>query len=183
MACIGQLVPVRLLRVNDQSVSSDVYVLVAALGASAITAVVTLEAGRRAARHADRAGQAARRLEAYADLLVAAGEVLGTYRRYEAALSPDTGPQDADKANTHMADLAAVLHRASAIVALTGSQLGRQQGKILYETARGVAASGMVTTGDPNYPYTLNATIPAEALEAAIDNYKDALVRETTALP
>src|SRR5215470_8184831 len=88
----------------------------------------------------DTAELAARRLEAYANLLVAAGEVLGTYRRNLDALSPDFGQKDADKANAHMADLAAALHRASAVVALTGSDLGRRQGKDLYETARGVAA-------------------------------------------
>src|SRR5262249_49325923 len=69
------------LRVNDQSLTPAVSSLRAALGGSAITAVAGLEAGRRAARHTDRAELAARRLEAYANLLVAAGDVLGTYRR------------------------------------------------------------------------------------------------------
>jgi hypothetical protein len=105
-----------------------------------------------------------------------------TYRRARDALSPGFGQQDADKANARMADLAAALHRASAIVALTGSELGRQQGKTLYETARDVAASRIVPTGDPNYPY-MTATVEDKVLEAAIDDYKAALVPETTALP
>jgi hypothetical protein len=169
--------------VNDQLVNSAVYVLLAALGGSAITALAALEAGRRAARHTDRAELAARRLEAYANLLVAAGEVLGTYRRNFDALSPDFGQKDADKANAHMADLAAALHRASAVVALTGSDLGRRQGKGLYETARGVAANRIVSTGDPNYPFVVSTTGQQKELEAAIDDYKAALVPETTALP
>lgn len=168
---------------NDQFVNSAVYVLLAALGGSAITAVASLEAGRRTARHTDSAELAARRLEAYANLLVAAGDVLGTYRRYLDALSPDFGPKDADNANAHMADLAAALHRASAVVALTGSDLGRRQGKDLYGTARGVAANRIVPTGDPNYPFHMGTSVGDKELEAAIDDYKAALVAETTALP
>jgi len=169
--------------VNDQFVNSAVYVLLAALGASVITAVASLEAGRRAARHTDRAERAARRLEAYADLLVSAGEVLGSYRRNRDALSPDLGQEDADKANAHMADLAAALHRASAVVALTGSDLGRRQGKELYQAAIGLAANRIVPTGDPNYPFDMNTREGDKELEAAIDDYKAALVPETTALP
>jgi hypothetical protein len=171
------------LRVNDQFVNSAVYVLLAALGGSAITAVASLEAGRRTARHTDRAELAARRLEAYANLLVAAGEVLGTYRRNLDALSPDFSQKDGDRANAHMADLAAALHRASAVVALTGSDLGRRQGKDLYETARGVAANRIVPTGDPNYPFDVGTGAADKQLEAAIDDYKAALVPETTAPP
>jgi hypothetical protein len=77
--------------VNNQFVNSAIYVLLAALGGSAITGVALMEAGRRAARHTDRAELAARRLEAYANLLVAAGDVLGTYRRNRDALSRDFG--------------------------------------------------------------------------------------------
>ena len=168
---------------NDQFVNSAVYVLLAALGASAITAMASLEAGRRTARHTDRAELAARRLEAYANLLVAAGEVLGTYRRNCDVLSPDFGQKDADKANAHMADLAAALHQASAVVALTGSDLGRRQGKNLYETARGVAANRIVPTGDPNYPFDIGTRAGDKELDAAIDDYKTALVPETTAIP
>jgi len=81
-----------------------------------------------------------------------------------------------------MADLAAVLHRASAVVALTGSDLGRRQGKDLYEAARGLAANRIVPTGDPNYPFDVSSAGYKE-LEAAIDDYKIALVPETTAPP
>jgi hypothetical protein len=170
--------------VNDQFVNSAVYVLLAALGGSAITAVASLEAGRRTARHADRAELAARRLEAYVNLLVAAGDVLETYRRNLDALSPDLSQQDAEKGNAHMADLAAALHRASAVVALTGSDLARRQGNCLYEIASGVAAMRIVPTGDSNYPFVMDDKAAEDKrMEAAIDNYKTALIPETTALP
>ena len=169
---------------NDQFVNSAVYVLLAAIGGSAITAVASLEAGRRTARHTDRAELAARRLEAYVNLLVAAGDVLGTYRRNLGALSPDLSPQDADKANARMADLAAALHRASAVVALTGSDLGRRQGNALYEIAREVAAIRIVPTGDPSYPFVMDTRAAEDKrMEAAIDNYETAMISETTALP
>jgi hypothetical protein len=168
--------------VNDQFVNAAVYVLLAALGGSAITAVATLDVGRREARHTDRAELAARRLEAYANLLVAAGDVLGTCRRSLDALSPDFSQKDADQANAHMADVAAALHRASAVVALTGSDVGRRQGKELYETARGVAANRIVPTGDPNYPFGMSTRAGHKELEAAIDDYTAALIPETTAI-
>ncbi len=122
------------LPVNDRSVSSSAYVLLAALGASAITALGTLGGVLLAARRTARAGRAERRLDAYADLLVAAGEVLGTYQRFcgEVDENEDFGKQAAERANAHLADLAAALHRASAVVALTGSDLGRREGKTLY---------------------------------------------------
>ena len=40
-----------------------------------------------------------------------------------------------------MEELAAVLHEASAVVALTGSEVGRREGKTLYEKAGALAAS------------------------------------------
>ena len=170
------------LRVNDQSVSSAVYVLLAALGGAAISAGATLWAVSMGAERSARAQQSVRRLQAYVDLLVAAGEVLGTYRRDLYSWSSDFGQHDADKANAHMADLAATLHRASAVVALSGSDLGQRQGKALYKTARGVAASRIVHTDDEFRPY-IKTKADDKALEAAIDDYKAALVPETTALP
>lgn len=182
MAYGGQLVPVRLRRVNDLFMGTDVYVFLAGISGSVIAAGGTMGAVVLNARRMAKAGRLERRRQAYADLLVAAGDVLGTYRRDVDALSPDFGRQEADEANAQMANLRAALHRASAIVALTGSELGRQQGKRLYETAKGVAASPIVPTGDPNYPYTITAA-EDKALETAIDEYKAALVPETTALP
>jgi hypothetical protein len=170
------------LQVNDRFVSSAVYVLLAALGGAAITAAATLWGVRMGARRSARTQQAERRLQAYADLLVAAGEVLGTYRRDLYSWSSDFGQQDADRANAHMADLADTLHRASAVVSLTGSELGRRQGKALYETARGVAGSRIVATEDDSRPY-VRTRADDKALEVAIDDYKAALVPETTALP
>jgi hypothetical protein len=112
---------------------------------------------------------------------VAAGEVLGTYRRDLYSVSSDFGQGDADKVNAHMADLGTALHRASAVVALTGSALGRQEGKILYGVARAVAAARIVPTDDPKCPYARTKADDRE-LEAAIEHYKAALVPETTAL-
>jgi hypothetical protein len=111
---------------------------------------------------------------------VAAGEVLGTYRRDLYSVSSDFGQGDADKVNAHMADLGTALHRASAVVALTGSELGRREGKILYGVARGVATARIVPTDDPKYPYARTKAGDRE-LEAAIEQYKAALVPETTA--
>jgi hypothetical protein len=69
---------------DDRRVSSNAYVLLAALGGSAITAVATLLTARRSAR----AELSQRRLKAYADLLVAVGDVLGICRRtWDAARS------------------------------------------------------------------------------------------------
>ena len=175
------MAPVR-SRVDDRFVSSAVYVLLAALGGSAITASATLWGVRQGAQRSAKAQQAERRLQAYANLLVAAGEVLGTYRRLQGEMSPDFDYEAASKANSQMADLAAALHRASAVVALTGSEQGREQGKELYQAARGVAASRRVPTGDPNYPWQMISN-DDKALDAAIDDYKAALVPETTALP
>jgi len=45
-----------------------------------------------------------------------------------------------------------------------------------------VAANRFVPTGDPNYPFAMGTTADKE-LEAAIDDYKAALIPETTALP
>jgi hypothetical protein len=162
--------------------SADVYVLLAGLGGSLITALATLGGVRLTGRRTARAGRLERRVQAYADLLVAAGEVLGTYRRDLYSWSSDFGQQDANKANARMADLGDTLHRASAVVALTGSELGRRQGKALYETARRVAVSRIVATDDAFLPY-IKTKADDKALEAAIDDYKAALVPETTALP
>ena len=88
-----------------------------------------------------------------------------------------------------MADLADALHRASAVVALTGSELGRREGKDLYETAKAVAASRIrlsstLDEDEPDvYPFALVHTLDDKALEIAIEVYKAALVPETTALP
>lgn len=163
-------------------VSSDVLVLLAGLGGSVVTAVATLGGVLLTGRRTAQAAQAERRLQAYADLLVAAGEVLGTYRRFQSDVSPDSDREAAERANTRMADLASALHQASAVVALTGSDLGRRQGKGLYAAAREVAQSRMRPTGDPNYPWHMTKKND-ESLAEAIDTYKDALVRETTALP
>ena len=177
----GQVARVR-SRVNDQSVSSAVYVLLAALGGAAISAAATLWAVSMGAERSARGRQSGQRLQAYVDLLVAAGEVLGTYRRDLYSWSSDFGQQDADKANAHMADLASTLHRVSAVVALSGSELGRRQGKTLYAAAREVAASRIVETDDSFRPY-IKTKADDKALEMAIDDYKAALVPETTALP
>ena len=79
-----------------------------------------------------------------------------------------------------MADLAAALHRASAVVALTGSERGRQQGKALYATARKVAQSCMMATGDPGYPWDMTKK-DDEVLEKAIDTYKTPWSRKLAA--
>ena len=170
------------LRVNDQFVSSDVYIFLAGVVAAAITAAATLWGVRMAAQRSAKAQQAERRLQAYADLLVAAGTVLSTYRQLQDALSPDFAKSAADDANARMASLALTLHQASAVVALTGTELGRKQGRDLYQAAREVAASRMEPTGDPNYPWHMSSKND-KALDAAIEDYKAALVPETTALP
>ena len=75
------------MRVNDRFMSSGVYVFLAGVaGALATLGAVLLTAWRAA--EADRAQ---RRLDAYADLLVAAGTVLSTYRQLRDAVSPDSG--------------------------------------------------------------------------------------------
>ena len=130
--------------------STDVYTVLIALGSSAITAAATLGGVRLSARHTDWAGQSDRRLQAYADLLVAAGQVLQAYRRLLEDLSSFTDQLAADRANAYMADLADALHRASAVVALTGSEVGRREGKALYETAKAVAASRIRLSSTPD---------------------------------
>jgi hypothetical protein len=161
---------------------SDVSVLLAGLGGSLIGAGATLGGVLLTGRRSARAAQAERRLQAYADLLVAAGEVLGTYRRFKGEVSSDSDHEAAERVNARMADLAAALHQASAVVALTGSDLGRQQGKDLYRAAREVAQSRMRPTDDAAWPWDMTKK-DDETLEKAIDAYKDALVPETTALP
>jgi hypothetical protein len=180
---IPELGPVARSTVDDQLVSVDVGTVLISLGGSAIVATGTVGAVILTGRHAGKAERAQQRLDAYAGLLVAAGEVLGTYRRVFEGVSPDFGPLDADKANARLADLSAALHRASAVVALTGSAVGREQGKILYRIARQLASSRLVPTGDSGYPFDMITKGGDEALEAAIEVYKDALVPETTALP
>jgi hypothetical protein len=170
------------LWVNDQSVSSDVYIFLAGVAGAAITGAATLWGVRMAAQRSAKAQQAERRLHAYADLLVAAGTVLSTYRQIQDALSPDFAKPAADEANARMASLALTLHQASAVVALTGTELGRKQGHDLYQAAREVAASRMEPTSDPNYPWHMSGK-DDKALDAAIEDYKAALVPETTALP
>ena len=132
--------------------------------------------------------QAQRRLEAYAEFLVAASEVLETYRELLAAMPARSDQLDPYKANSQMADLAAPLHRAFAVVALTGSDLGRREGKRVYDAARVVAASRIVVVhqDDSHQDHYEDYDIiraDEKALEAAIDAYKAALVPETTALP
>ena len=144
-------------RVNDHFVSSDLYILLAAIAGGVITAAATLWGVQMTAQRSAKAQQAERRLRAYADLLVAAGTVLSTYRQLQDALSPDFAKSAADDANARMASLALTLHQASAIVALTGTELGRKQGHDLYQAAREVAASRMEPTGDPNYPWHMSS--------------------------
>lgn len=163
---------------NDRFVSSDVYVFLAGVAGALATLGAVLLTTRRAAE----ADRAQRRLDAYADLLVAAGTVLSTYRQLRDAVSPDSGKWAAADANARMDDLALTLHRASAVVALTGTELGRKQGHDLYQEARKVAASRMKPAGEPDCPWRMSSK-DDEALEKAIDKYKAAVVMETTALP
>jgi hypothetical protein len=95
-------------------------------------------------------------------------------------VSSDFGQVDADKLNTQMAELGSALHRASAVVALTGSETGRKQGKTLYGAARAVADSRVVPTDDDMCPW-IRTRADDGALDAAIEEYKAALVPETTA--
>ena len=137
---------------NDQLVSTGVVVLIAGLGGSLVGVVGSLggiwltsrydyRRDHSQAARTEMAAQAARRLDAYANLLVAAGNVLGTYQRLPGLLPPAFDDEVAQEANQRMSGLAAELHRASAIVALTGSEVGRQQGRILYHAAKGLAAT------------------------------------------
>jgi hypothetical protein len=60
-------------------------------------------------------------------------------------------------------------------VALTGSGVGRREGKVLYETAKVVAASRirLSEVDDPELsPFGLIYTLGDKELEAAIDAYK-----------
>jgi len=177
--------------------STDVYTLLIALGSSAITATATLGAVSLTSRHMDRAGQSDRRLQAYATLLVAAGEVSQAYRRLEEVVSSfaerrATDDQAVNAANAQMASLGDSLHRASAVVALTGSEVGRREGKALYQKAKAVAASRVRLVpcldndpDDDSDPYVFSVVHPLDdkALDVAIDAYKAAMVPETTALP
>ena len=114
--------------------STDVYTLLIALGSSAITATATLGAVSLTSRHMDRAGQSDRRLQAYATLLVAAGEVSQAYRRLEEVVSSfaerrATDDQAVNAANAQMASLGDSLHRASAVC----SAEARAQASLLWE--------------------------------------------------
>jgi hypothetical protein len=131
------------LWVNDRRVSSNADILLAVLGGGAITAVATPLAVLLTARRTARAELSQRRMRAYADLLVAVGDVLGTYRRTWDAMR-ETGTLDADEANKRMAELASVLHQASAVVALTGSGEGRRLGAVVYAKARKLATTRVV---------------------------------------
>jgi hypothetical protein len=113
------------------------------LGGSIIRALATVGAVFLTAGRAAHAVQAQRRLEAYADLLVTAGDILGTYRQTWDTVR-EVGQLNADEANKRMTDLASPFHRASAVVALTGSAKGRQYGEILYLKARKLAATRVV---------------------------------------
>ena len=167
-------------QVENGAMSTAVYAVIAALGGSIITGFFTLRSGRLTAERSARSEQAQRRLDAYANLLVAAGEVLRAYRRDFYSVSSDFGQVDADKLNTQMAELGSALHRASAVVALTGSETGSKQGKTLYGAARAVADSRVVPTDDDMCPW-IRTRADDGALDAAIEEYKAALVPETTA--
>lgn len=138
----------------------------------------------QSARRAVRVAQAQRRLEAYAGLLVAAGDVLGTCRQTQATMDK-FAQLDADEANRRMADLASALHRGSAVVALTGSAPGRRYGEILYTEARKVAASRLVPLPGLQVRGQFQLVIggSAEELEATIEDYEAALIPEITSLP
>jgi hypothetical protein len=170
-------------------VSSDVVVLIAGLGGSLLGVAGSLGGvwlrGRydyrrdeNQAIRTETAAQGERRLDAYANLLVAAGNVLGTYQRLPGLLPPTFDERAAQEANQRMSSLAAELHRASAIVALTGS-LGREEGKRLYLAARGLAATRVKWEGK----WSLSTSGNDLGLDRAIEAYKAALVPETTGLP
>jgi hypothetical protein len=165
-----------LVGVHNGGMNAATYTLLAAAIASAASWIGFWLTGRQQGR----ARRADRRVDAYASLLVAAGEVLRAYRRDFYSVSSDFGQLDADRVNAQMAELGSVLHRASAVVALTGSKTGREQGKALYGAARGVADARVVATDDPMCPW---GWTPAEggALDAAIEGYKAALISETAA--
>lgn len=184
-------------RVNHHHVNAEIAVLVAGLGGSALAVMGSLGGvwlkGRydlrrdedQAAR-SERTARAQRRLDAYADLLVAAGEVLGAYRRLPDTLPPDYDERSAREANQRLARLAAELHRASAVVALTGSDEGREQGKALYLAARGLAATRVQRSSGADRALGGWDLITAGndiGLETAIDLYKEALLQETAGLP
>ena len=163
--------------------STDAYVLLAALGGSLITALATIGAVFLTAGRATRAAQAQRRLEAYADLLVTAGDVLGTYRQTWDTVR-EVGQLDAEGANKRMTDLASALHRASAVVALTGSAKGRQYGEILYSKARKLTATRVVPfSSGTDRRFTMLDSGSHRDVEEAIEEYKAALLPEITAMP
>ena len=163
-----------------RSMSTVIWAVVAAFGGSIITGFFTLGSARLTAERTAGAEQAQRRLNAYADLLVAAGEVLRAYRRDFYSVASDFGQPDADKLNAQMAELGSILHRASAVVALTGSEIGRAQGKALYGVAREVTDSRVVPTDDDLCPWARTRADDA-ALDAGIEGYKAALVPYTAA--
>jgi hypothetical protein len=171
-------------------VSTEVVVLIAGLGGSLLGVVGSLggvwlrsrydyQRDENQAIRTETAAQAERRLDAYANLLVAAGNVLGTYQRLPGLLPPTFDDRAAQEANQRMSSLAAELHRASAIVALTGSETGREEGKRLYLAARGLAATRVKWEGK----WSLSTSGNDLGLDRAIEGYKAALVPETTGLP
>ena len=168
--------------VNDRFVSSNAYVLVAALGGSFITAAATVVTVYLTARRESRAAQVQRRLQSYADLLVAAGDVLGTGRQIWETVR-EFNQSDADEANKRMADLASALHRASAVVALTGSSRGRASGNYLYAKAHILAATRVVPSSNPGRQYTTATSGSESDVARAIDDYKADLLPEISALP
>jgi hypothetical protein len=170
--------------------SNAVVVLIAGLGGGLLGVVGSLggiwlksrydyRRDENQAARTEMAAQADRRLDAYANLLVAAGNVLGTYQRLPGLLPPAFDDQAANEANQRMSSLAAELHRASAIVALSGSETGRQQGKTLYLAAKELAATRVKWEGK----WSLITSGDDSGLDKAIEAYKAALVPETTALP
>jgi hypothetical protein len=134
------------------------------------------------ARRTARVEQAGRRLQGYAGLLAAAGNVLDTCRRLDPG-SKGFNDESASAVNARVADVAAALHQASAIVALTGSDAGRQQGSRLYEIARRtVMATSVRPTDAALRPWRLYLPDLSD-LETAIEEYEAALVPETIVLP
>jgi hypothetical protein len=165
---------------HNEVMSTAIWAVIGALGGSFITGFFALRSARLTAERAAGTEQAQRRLDAYAVLLVAAGEVLRAYRRDFYSVASDFGQVEADKLNAQMAEFGSALHRASAVVALTGSEAGRSQGKTLYGAARKVADSRVVATKDDMCPWVRTQADDA-ALDTAIDEYKAALVPETAA--
>lgn len=174
----------RIIRANleadehNDAMSAAIWAVVAALGGSLITGFFLLRSAALTAQRAAGTEQAQRRLEAYAALLVAAGEVLRACRRDFYSVASDFGQVEADKLNTQMAEFGSALHRASAVVALTGSETGRAQGKALYGIARKVADSRVIPIEDDMCPWVRSYADDA-ALDTAIDEYKAVLVPET----